>query len=425
MSNHRDKRLGVMSPQVADTAYVKSFFLRNLEVERLGELSASYYRQWVKTSDLEENKSKLWSLWVVANQARMSSFMVADSLGKEFIWELPSDERMKVETFTKGRRPLSGYPFFINLHGGGSDPSASTAWGADFNTEEWRAAKMLGRRYADAPSYYFVPRMANDKKGRWYLKPQQMAWLRAWQLAALSKEVNPNRTYILGISEGGYGSFRMGTFYADYFAGIGPMAGPETAEAAPIENLRNTAIRIEVGEDDRGFGRNQMGLDWRRRLDSASLFNPGQFKHVVNVQKGRGHGIDYKDVSSWLSQHTRKIYPDTLSFLYYPIDGAYRLGFGYVRLDHLHSADGRLLFHLVKQGNVYHVTTKTIRGQVDGKIAIYLDKVDYRKSIVVFVNGKRRFRRVVRPNLGVMIESLALFGDPERIFSGKVEVSVE
>lgn len=60
---------------------------------------------------------------------------------------------------------------------------------------------------------------------RWWQKAKQFAWEKMLRLAFVSGKINPNKVYFFGISEGGYGSQRLASFYADYLAAAGPMAG--------------------------------------------------------------------------------------------------------------------------------------------------------------------------------------------------------
>ena len=105
-----------------------------------------------------------------------------------------------------------------------------------------------------------------------------------------------------------------GPFFADYFAGAGPMAGVSYINEAPLENMRNTPFFIAVGEFDAAYGRALSGRQWKQYLDSTAVANPGQFIHQVDIQKGKGQGIDYFKTAPWLRQFTRNPYPDTLSF---------------------------------------------------------------------------------------------------------------
>lgn len=398
-----------------------TYFKNQIEKASPDRAPLELYKQTLDDASVEAAKERLWALWKEANQERLKRF---DLLQAPAVieWSLPESEVMKVDLFTKGEKPAEGYPFIINLHGGGQDPNASHAWGAAFNDREWEAARTLGKRYKDAPSYYFVPRMADDRKGRWYLAPQRTAWLRAWQLSVLSGIANPDKVYMMGISEGGYGSHRLAMFFPDYFAGFGPMAAAEPM-GRYIQNLRNTAIRLEVGEKDEGFGRNRFASEWQRALDSLRQESPNDFNHKVVIQAGRGHGIDYYNVSPWLVQQTRKHYPEHLTCLYYNLMDGYRNGFYYLRLDGL-SKDGELMIEVKKEGNRYEVTTEEVKGHVTGTLGLYVDRVDFEKPVQVVVNGKELFDQKVGRSLGVMAESLALFGDPARLFSAKVEIAL-
>ena len=60
------------------------------------------------------------------------------------------------------------------------------------------------------------------------------------RLAFASGDIDPDRIYITGISEGAYGTQRLASFFADYLAGGGAMAGGEPLKNAPAENLANT-----------------------------------------------------------------------------------------------------------------------------------------------------------------------------------------
>jgi poly(3-hydroxybutyrate) depolymerase len=72
---------------------------------------------------------------------------------------------------------------------------------------------------------YLLPRMAAGRMGRWWHKHNIDIFTRMIRHAILFNEVDPNRVYIMGISQGGYGSCHLAPFLADLFAGAGPMDG--------------------------------------------------------------------------------------------------------------------------------------------------------------------------------------------------------
>ncbi|WP_316788721.1 hypothetical protein [Pedobacter frigoris] len=422
---------------IPDQEEFVKYFSSTLEQENLINPQPQHYKKSVAETDIPRFRETIWTLWKQANQQRLATWktIAEDSKQDSMVWDLPDQKKMLFAILKKGNRPAEGYPLFINLHGGGCYPKEPGPWTSAMNNSEWKAAKTLGARYADGPSLYFIPRMPDDRRGRWYHRASIAAWIRAWQLSVLSGDVNPDKAYILGISEGGYGSFRMGIFLADYFAAAGPMAGPVWVNQEPVENLRNTAFRIEVGENDNAYGRSTNAKDWKARLDSAASKNPGQFIHTVEIQKGRGHGIDYFKTAPWLKQFTRKAYPDTLSAVYYAqcdsiyggepnVPCTYRKGFGYLRLDGL-SQTGERRFNVFKDGNVYHVNSSNVKAEVKGTVKLYVDRINFDKPVQVFYNDKMIHNKKLLPNIGTMAESMALFGDPRRIFAAAVTINIE
>ena len=204
-----------------------TYFISTIEAEHLKNPDNTYYLETITIADISKYRDIIWEIWKRANVGRLTTWPTigANQAKDSLLWFLPTGKKTLFAIYKKGSRPAGGYPLFINLHGGGTMPEAKDAWGSLVNNREWKAAKYLGTKYADTPSLYFVPRMADDRRGRWYHKGEQTEFIRAWQLGVLSGDIDPNKTYIMGISEGGYGSFRMGPFFADYFAGAGPMAG--------------------------------------------------------------------------------------------------------------------------------------------------------------------------------------------------------
>ena len=124
--------------------------------------------------------------------------------------------RCALELLFRSKGDAEQYPLFLYLHGSGP------------RDQEFQTGLLLAKRFADAPSVYFIPQIPQEGKWyRWWQRSKQWAFeklLRQWLLSA---SVDPNRLYVFGISEGGYGSQRLASFYADYWAAAGPMAGGE------------------------------------------------------------------------------------------------------------------------------------------------------------------------------------------------------
>ena len=71
------------------------------------------------------------------------------------------------------------------------------------------------------------------------------------------------------------------------------------------------------------------------------------------------------------------------------------------------------------------MTTSKNKEEISGSFDIYIDKVDFSKPVKVTYNGKVVFDDKVVLNDGVIAESIALFGDPKRIFAAKVTINLK
>lgn len=337
---------------------------------------------------------------------------------------------------TKGQRPAGGYPFYLYLHGSG--PRAA----------EWATGLQLALRFDDAPSVYFVPRIPNEGAYyRWWQRAKLYAWRHLlWQVLA-SDSVNPARLYVLGISEGGYGSQRLASFYADYWAAAGPMAGGEPLMNAPAENLAGVPFSLLTGALDGGFCRSRLTEEVRLRLDSLQAAHPGYYEHRVELIPGHGHGIDYAPTTPWLRRFERNVRPSYLVWEDFEMDGRRREGFGCLRplRRPACAAEERTCYELTVKDNRIDLTISTVRYETletsprwgiplrlhrllspaaGGSLRIYLDErqVDLRRPLVVRVNGRELFRGRVRPDARHLAESCALFGDPLRLYAAAVDV---
>lgn len=409
--------------KVSDAALI-SYLMQQLDQEQIQPAPAESYTDYATALEYHKEQEHLWSLWQKANAGRLKTMPWQIDSHEALIWKLPQGEEMQLRLFAKGTKPAKGYPFFINLHGGGRYPTEPGPWTSEINNEEWYTLMAFTDRYSNTPALYFVPRMADDRKGRWHYAPQRTAFRRAIQLAILHGDADPDRIYLTGISEGGYGAFRLALYMPDYFAAIGSLAAAiEKLELA--ENLRNIPFRFDVGERDDAYNRSLNAMDWRDKLQALAQAYPGDFVHEANLIAGHGHTIPYFTIMPWLATHTRRSYPRHISYTYYNIDdgfssGVYYLGFSGIKA----SQETRLHLDVRHEGNSFILESKLLKGTAEGEYTLYIDEVDFSKPISVRYNGREIFNGLLRPNRGVMAEALALFGDPRRIFPAKVTIKL-
>lgn len=364
-------------------------------------------------------------------------------------WQIPDSLEpqaiMKMTLGSKGEVTKQALPFFLYLHGSG--PAQ----------EEWNSGVILANRWRDAPAVYAVPRIPNEGDFyRWFQVSKQWVWERLLRMALSHEGIDPNRLYVLGISEGGYGSQRLASFYCDYWAGAGPMAGGEVLHCAPAENLCNLAFSLETGSQDFMYCRDTLTKIVGEELDSLSKLYPKMYLHHVHLQAGRGHGIEYSPTTPWLSRFRRVPRPLWWRWEAFPMGGQYRKGCFNLRIDQwerpaapsphephaLNHYDGtapRRFHEMHIEGNTvhlridkleYHVRERDPRWGIalrfdkqrtpatNGKYTLFLspDMVDASKAVRIVVNGKEIANEILPLRREHMQASLETWGDPERIF---------
>jgi hypothetical protein len=118
-------------------------------------------------------------------------------------------------------------------------------------------------------------------------------------------------------SEGGYGSQRLASFYADYWAAAGPIAGGEPLKIAPVENCAYIGFSLLTGADDTGFYRDdlpwftQVAFDSLRLARPLAVDNTPIFRHRIGLLPGMQHHITYGLTTPWLLPFVRLPYPTT------------------------------------------------------------------------------------------------------------------
>ena len=421
---------------------IEAFFADWLE----GKASRYEAKGTLAVSEVEEARALVWEAWRRANAAFDEEKLIglgSLSEGNSGRWNLPAElEPNAVMPYYWGSkgdaRPEDGYPLYIYTHGSGA------------KAREWANGFKLCSAFDDAPSVYFIPQIPNEGDYyRWWQRSKQYAYEKLLRQAFVSGEIDANRVYVFGISEGGYGSQRLASFYADYLAAAGPMAGGEPLKNAPAENCRNIAFSLRTGALDVGFYRNKLTAYTNEEFDRLEGENPGCFKHWVELISGMGHGIDYKPTTPWMKQYARNPYPKRVTWENFEMDGRYRDGFYnlYVVERSNEDAGTRGYYDMRVDGNnialdvklvTYKCVEKDPRWGIElkfekeyapatkGKVIVYLcpELVDLDEEVVLTVNGKEAFRGKVRPELRHLVNSCAAFFDPARLYPAAIEVDL-
>ena len=420
---------------------VKAYF-----VQALQGMDCEYSNdKAIALKDIPDMRAAVWNCWREAVDGFAEEKLIAPFSMEEprdtGYWHLPEklepDALMPYYFIKKGDAPEKGYPLFLYMHGSGD------------KTREWETGFRLCHSYDDAPSLHFIPQIPNavGELYRWAIQSKQWAWEKLLRLAFLEDNIDPNRIYFYGISEGGYGSQRLASFYADYLAGAGPMAGGEPLKNAPMENLANIAFSLRTGEHDYGFARNVMTDNAAKTIAELAGKHPGLYNNFIEIVPGMGHGINYEKSTPWLKQFSRNANPAYFYWEDYDMYGRHRTGFYNLRVNETsrNNDEERSCYEIkmadntvnLKVENVTYTTTKSIYNipmffareyapATKGNVTIFLSEelFDFSKPVKVIVNGKEVFNGTVKPDVSAMVESCAEFFDPERVFPAKVDVEI-
>lgn len=336
----------------------------------------------------------------------------------------------------KGEKPVTGWPMFICMHGGGQH-KVDTAHGWDVNSREWQAQMQLTARVYKPAGLYFIPRMADDRLGRWWHKHNIDIFTRMIRHAILFNEVDPNKIYIMGISQGGYGSCHLAPFMADLFAGAGPMAG---GMMTVTENLRNLPFRSDIGEHDTAYKRIILARKLHDAIDAHKAKDPKGYENILAIQKGKGHGIDYSLSPSWLAEHTREPHPEKVVWRCHNKDGIYRDSFYWISLTNPpEKGEYEITATLDQSNNVVELIAKEVipAAEKGGKptrkplsssrISVHLDDdmLDLDKEVTVMLNGKQAFKGKVKRSQGTILKNLVKRGDINYAFPAEVTVGAK
>lgn len=401
--------------------------------------------QRIQWDEVPEYRIAVWKAWCEANQTfkedklpPLRPLTNTDTL----LWPLPEnlepDAIMPYYYGTKGDKPTEGWPLYIYIHGSGP------------KTHEWSTGYTLCSRFDDAPSLYFIPQIPNEGRYyRWWQQAKLYAWERLLRQSFVNGEINTNRIYLFGISEGGYGSQRLASYYADYLAAAGPMAGGEIPYDAPAENCGHIGFSLRTGADDHMFARNLLTARTHELFDSLQHCYPTEYRHHIELIPGCGHGIDYSPTTPWMSHFTRCLHPTHFVWEDYPMDGIYRQGFYNIAVHERDTTGGneRTRYEMTVKGNTVYLTIERLQYEIaerepkwnipvkhikhytpveKGRITLYLsdEMVDFSRKVTLIINDREVYRGKMTPNVKHIVNSCATFFDPERLYCVGIEVEL-
>lgn len=435
----------LLAPQSALAQDMALYFAGSLQEQGTpSDPPLALHRPLETARDIQQARHRVWSAWksalraAIPEQGQQLPSLTPLSEAEASSWSLPDEGGMPTIMpllwGSKGEQPASGYPVYLYLHGSGP------------KDREWAIGRELAMRFADSPSVYCIPQIPHTGEYyRWWQRSKQSAWERWLKLVQLDERLDHNRLYLFGISEGGYGSQRLGAFYADYLAGIGPMAGGEPLINAPVDNFYATSYAMRTGDKDLMFHRDRFTRLCKEAFEAYARQFPGGYKHHIELLEGKGHSIDYNPMTPHLSQAVRQPYPKTFVWEDFEMDGRHRSGFYNLAVLERPKGDKRVRYIVHIEDNrisltadLVHYTPLTfseywgfgIRYErsfapaTGGQIRLYLsdELVDLSRPITIVVNGRTAYQGLAPLDERYLLGSCATFWDASRLYPAGIDL---
>ncbi len=237
--------------------------------------------------------------------------------------------------------------------------------------------------------------------------------------------VNPNRIYLLGVSDGGHGAYYLATHTPDRFAALVALIGspyvldPKNGASKPtfVTNLVNTPTLAVNGSRDPLYAASKL-----QPLADA-LQKSGSDFSLVTVD-GADHTVSWfpeyqPRIRTFLEGHVRVPHPDRL---YWEVDD--KLSYPRCRwlvIDKVEKNKAPKFVSLVRRDNDIHVQSAHVKRFT---LLISPDQFDLSRPLRVLTGDKILFNAKVTPSVAVLNKWNEKDKDPERLYGAEVVVQV-
>ncbi|RNC81215.1 MAG: hypothetical protein ED559_05290 [Phycisphaera sp.] len=325
-----------------------------------------------------------------------------DSIASESCKKLESgvisigDHTMKLMEKTFGDEPTNGHSLWISMHGGGGAPP-------EVNDRQWQ--NQIGLYELDE-GIYVAPRAPTDTWNLWHQAHIDDLFGELIECMIATRNVNPERVYLMGYSAGGDGVFQLAPRMADRFAAAAMMAGHPN-ETKPL-GLRNLPFALLMGAEDSAYDRNKKAREWENSLAELQDSDPDGYLHEVRIYEGLGHWMERRDaeILPWIASQTRNAWPKRV--LWHQDDVTHNRFYWLA----VNPADAmpRTTIDAVVEGQTISITVR------DNLFAITLrfrdELVDLDKPINVLVNEQLLYEGLVTRSVDAIRQTLEERLDP-------------
>ena len=318
-------------------------------------------------------------------------------------------------------QPSKEYGLVVCLHGAG--------FSGDAYLERWKGR--LGDEYLLACPTYAA--------GAWFTRQAEDLVLATIQYVRHRYHVDPDRTFLTGMSNGGIGTWLIGMHHAPLFAGIAPMAsGLDNVLMPFLANLMNTPVYMIHGVKDQ-----VMPVELSRSIsrELTALGYPHVYReHQHEHPMAGGHYFpreELPELVAWFNKQRRNPFPNTVRLVR---EASHFQPFGWVRIDAtdeiaafsddlISKRDAltrskqyaKLEASIVTPSRI-EVATKRVR-----RYSLFLNGrlIDVSKPLTILTDGQLSFEGTVTPSLTTLLRQARLRQEPHQLYPIHVTISVQ
>lgn len=316
--------------------------------------------------------------------------------------------------------PAKEYALVLCLHGAG--------FTGDAYLERWQTR--LGENYILACPTYM--------QGTWWTRHGEELVLATLRTVQARYHIDPDRVFLTGMSNGGIGTYLVGTHHAPLFAGLAPMAsGLDTVLMPFLENLKNTPVYMIHGRQD-----DVMPVELSRAIaqELTRLGYVFQYQEHDRVHPmAGGHFFPREELPAlvrWFDRQRRTTLPKRLIVVR---DATHLTPFGWARIDAtdriaaftdlltdsrdeaiVNRRYARLDAEIVGPNRI-EVRTERVK-----RYSLYLNEalVDFSQPVTITTNGRIGFQGLVVPGVEPLLRDARQRQDRRMLFPVLLHLAV-
>ncbi|TAJ07194.1 MAG: hypothetical protein EPO61_14605 [Nitrospirae bacterium] len=317
--------------------------------------------------------------------------------------------------------PTKEYALVLCLHGAG--------FTGDAYLERWQTR--LGENYILACPTYM--------QGTWWTRHGEELVLATLRTVQARYHIDPDRVFLTGMSNGGIGTYLVGTHNAPLFAGLAPMAsGLDTVLMPFLENLKNTPVYMIHGRQD-----DVMPVELSRAIaqELTRLGYVFQYQEHDRVHPmAGGHFFPREELPAlvrWFDGQRRTALPKRLIVAR---DATHLTPFGWARIDATDriaaftdlltdSRDEAIVSRRYARLDAEIVGPNRIEVRTERvkRYSLYLNEtlVDFSQPVTITTNGRIGFQGLVVPGMETLLRDARQRQDRRMLFPVLLHLAME